>query len=340
MSLLKLLTTISVFLCATSCYHVPRKLEPEITYAAQDSYIKSLPPPFSPLSEEEKNTHWGQEYTIGLAFAEDLDLYRAISTFKRAEILISDQSIDRKNELQYLMVLSYYLAKKYDDAIYIFEHSELKEVRHSFSAYHDLLLILYESYRENNEPKKAEYIYTLIKGSFPETAEKLAVSTAYLQGDLVSLTDYSASLGQAVGTLKDELADPTSYTSLALVKKKAASVNQTLDYYTKNKKSIAKAELLNILPGAGYLYVGQKQTAVTAFLLNGLFIAATAHFFHKGEYAAGIITAGFEAGWYFGGIYGAGEAAKLYNERLYEKKVYETMSTDALFPVLQLNYGF
>jgi len=56
--------------------------------------------------------------------------------------------------------------------------------------------------------------------------------------------------------------------------------------------------------------------------------------------AAGIITTSFEAGWYFGGIYGAGESAKLYNERLYEKAVYPAMNRHSLFPVLMLKFGF
>ena len=68
--------------------------------------------------------------------------------------------------------------------------------------------------------------------------------------------------------------------------------------YEKEKKSISKAQLLNtFIPGAGYLYVNQKQSAVTAFFLNALFIAATYHFFHKGHTAAGIITLSFESGW-------------------------------------------
>lgn len=308
---------IVALLGTTSCYRVPRKLEPELTYAAQDSYIRSLPPPFPPLTLSERKTAWGQEYMIGLAFAEDLDLYRAISTLKRAEILIPKTNTPRLEEIQYLIVLSYYLGKRYEDAIYVFEHSDLKEVTHHFSAYHDLLLILYESYRENNEPQKAEYIYELIKERYPKTAEKLELSTALIDGNIDDLR-----------CLKKKHPDNVD-------------IELVINNYDRHKKSISKAEWMNaVLPGAGYLYVGQKQSALTAFLINGLFIAAAVHFFHKGNTAAGIITTSFEAGWYFGGIYGAGEAAKLYNERIYEKKAYETLSKEKLFPVLMLQYGF
>lgn len=114
-----------------------------------------------------------------------------------------------------------------------------------------------------------------------------------------------------------------------------------LTSYDAKKKSPCKAQFANgILPGAGYLYVGQKQAALTSFLLNGLFIYAAVYFYTNGNVAAGVITTSFEMGWYFGGIYGAGEAAKYYNERLYERQAYPALSYNKLFPVLMLKYGF
>jgi len=48
----------------------------------------------------------------------------------------------------------------------------------------------------------------------------------------------------------------------------------------------------------------------------------------------------FEAGWYFGGIYGAGEEAKYYNERVYEKEANALLNEKKLFPVLMLGHSF
>ena len=54
------------------------------------------------LSEEEKQTTWGQEYQIGQHFAKQIDLYRAITAFKRAEALLtSDIEHPRLLEVQY-----------------------------------------------------------------------------------------------------------------------------------------------------------------------------------------------------------------------------------------------
>ena len=97
---------------------------------------------------------------------------------------------------------------------------------------------------------------------------------------------------------------------------------------------------MSFFPGAGYLYVGQRRAAVTSFLINTLFILATIRFFEREDYAAGIITAGFEAGWYFGGINGAAGAAREYNERLYERHAKDTMVQGELFPVLMFTKGF
>ncbi len=57
-------------------------------------------------------------------------------------------------------------------------------------------------------------------------------------------------------------------------------------------------------------------------------------------YAPAIITAGFEVGWYAGGIYGAGMAAKEHNTQLYEKYCYKMLQQERLFPFLMLHYGF
>lgn len=118
-------------------------------------------------------------------------------------------------------------------------------------------------------------------------------------------------------------------------------LEEFLEDYQTQKKSIGTAQGLNaLLPGAGYLYLGQNQSAATAFFLNGLFIAASSYFFLDGNIAAGVIFTSFEAGWYFGGIYGAGLEAKAYNERLYERMATPMMQRERLFPALMLNYAF
>lgn len=302
------------FLIASSCQRVgTERLEPQISFTISDTYLKRLPSAFSPLTLSEKKTEWGREYMIGLVFAEELDLYRAITSFKRAEILMSESNNPRKRELQYNTLLCYYLGKRYEEVIETFNASSLRYVDTHFSTYEDLLIILYDSYLQTGETLSADLILDHMKQHFPETAEKLALSGAFLEADFREL----------------KTACDRPY------------VQELFNCYAPCAKSIGRAEFLNmVIPGAGYLYVGQKQSALTAFLLNGLFIGAATYFFLDGNIPAGLIVTSFEAGWYFGGIYGAGEAAKLYNERLYETCAYPIMRQHRLFPILSLRYGF
>jgi tetratricopeptide (TPR) repeat protein len=301
----------------TSCYRVPDKIEPQINYVVQDKYIRSLQTCFTPLDKHELQQEWGKEYFIGVAFAKKLDLYRAVTAFKRAEILIPDTLYYRKQEVEYYIILCYYLGKRYEEAVDAFDDSDLRIIDTKFPAYHDLLVVLYECYLHTEQKDKANNILSIIKHHYPETAKELELSTALTFGNLSDVKQLSY--------------DTTT----------RQSVNELLRGYTQAKKSVAKAQCLNtVIPGAGYLYVGQKQSALTSFLLNGIFIAAAVHFFQHHHTAAGIIFTSFEAGWYFGGIYGAGEAAKLYNERTYEARAFNTLSQNKLFPIFVLRYGF
>jgi len=300
----------------SSCYRVLDQIDPRVSFHLQDEHFQYLSTAFYPLSETERATEWGKEYVIAKAFAEELDLYRAVSTYKRALILIHDND-PRKFEIEYDIVLCYFLGKKYGDAVEAFEKSDLAYVDKTFSAYHDLLLVLYESYRELGNKEKETAILELLDKTFPDAGEELKVSIAIRDGDLETINYFASGFQHP------------SY------------LDQLTDCYEEKKKSVATAQALNaLLPGAGYLYIGQKKSALTAFLLNGLFIAAATQFFLHNHLAAGIITTGFEAGWYFGGIYGAGEEAKFYNERLYEKNAGVVLNEYKLFPVLMLQHAF
>lgn len=307
---------IFLFLLLASCYRVPDRIDPRVSYQLQDQYFQQLTGAFPPLNSEERASDWGKEYIIGRAFADELDLYRAVSTFKRALILIQNNK-ERKLEIQYDIVLCFFLGKRYDEAIDSFEKSDLAHVDKTFPAYHDLLLILYESYREMDNVEKQAKIIELIEKTFPDTGEELKVSLAIREGDLDTIKAFACGFQHP------------SY------------LDNLLDCYSLQKKSVATAQCLNaLLPGAGYLYIGQRKSALTAFLLNGLFIAAATQFFLHNHIAAGIITTGFEAGWYFGGIYGAGEEAKYYNERIYERSASVVLNEYKLFPILMLNHAF
>ena len=310
----QILTALLLALIPFSCQRVPDTIEPSVSYAMQDKYIQSLPSAFPPLSSKEKQEPFAQEMGIGLRFAQELDLYQAITAFKRAEFLLSPKEGPRLNQIQYEILLCYYMGKKWQDVVYTFDHSGLRYVDNTFPAFHDLLLILYETYMHSGMEMQAERILQVIYANYPEEAVNLQLSSALVQGEIP--------LVKAASTERPYL-------------------RSFLDQYEANKKGVGKTQLLNALvPGAGYLYLGQTQSAITAFCLNGLFIAASVYFFESGNIAAGAIFTSFEAGWYFGGIYGGGLEAKAYNERLYETLTTPLMMREKLFPGLMIRYAF
>jgi len=300
----------------SSCYRVEDKIEPKVSYFIQEKQIKELPSAFSALSEEEKSQEWGKEYLIAHSFVKEFDLYRAITAFKRSEILLySEKDFSRKLEVQYDIILCYYFGKRYESVVEAFERSSLPNVDKSFPTFHDLLVILYESYKALKEEEKVKRIEDLLEKSYPETAKNLILSTALSDGKLTEVKKASI--------------------------EKKPYLEKTISLYETKKKSVPRAQLLNaVIPGSGYLYIGQKKSAITSFLINGLFAYASYQFFNRGYVAAGIITTSFEAGWYFGGIYGAGEETKYYNERIYETKVGKAMNQSSMFPIYFLQFSF
>lgn len=95
-----------------------------------------------------------------------------------------------------------------------------------------------------------------------------------------------------------------------------------------NWKNPTIAGLLGIVPGAGYLYSGFTQTAISAFIINSLFMGATYKAFEDGNIPLGVILSFISAGWYSGSIYGSIAAAYRRNE------------TDQNNYLLKLNVGF
>lgn len=302
-----------IALLCSSCVKVDDTISPRLSLQVDKDHIKNLASAFDPLSEEEKQEDWAKEYNIGMRFAQNFDLYRAISTFKRSEVLAENDS-SRLLELSYFMIYCYYLGEKYYDAVKTFESSDLMNVDLSFSPHHDLLLVLLKSYMEIGDAEKSTKIQNLLEKNYPKTHKDVKISLALQSGDLATLHAFSH-----------------EYPYLESLS----------EHYHLNKKSPMKAQVFNaILPGMGYWYLGLHKSAFSSFLFNSLFIYTSLHFFREGNIAAGILSSCFEFGWYVGSIYGAGESAKYYNERIYEKYASGIAEQHKHTPTFMLRYGF
>ncbi len=310
MGALGLLRLLPLLLMLTSCLPKEQPFSPEVRVAPKSEDLSTLSSDFPRLTAVERESDWGREYRIGEKLARDLDLYRAITAFKRAEVLVEDS--DRRHQIQYAILLSYYLGEKYEQVITNFEESELSSVGSTFPAYRNLTLILQDSYRRTGDESRADLILGVIRKHSVEDADEMEIGTALRTGDFAKLR-------------------PSSY----------AGVADLLDTYDARAKSVRRAKHLQaLLPGAGYYYVGQKKTAFTSFMINLLFSLATYKAVDKGHVALGVIVGSLEAGWYLGGINGAGLAAKEYNERLYEPLAVRVSRQEHVVPLLSFTHVF
>lgn len=252
-SLLGLFAFLSIQLSAC-CNQESCDIEPDIFFCAPPQIVESLPSAFPDLSSEEIKEDWGKELLIAYKFARENDLYRAITAFKRALILIPPGHKNRQQQIEYNIILSYYLGEKYQEAVEFFEKSSLIAVSTQFMAFDNLLQILYDSYNKVNQSAKAEKVYEFIEKVRPEMALHLRHAEDVINADFFALQG---------SPFSDE-----------------EDFKYFIESYSQNAESVSKAKMLNaILPGAGYYYIGQKNTAITAFVINSLFIAAAYYFF-------------------------------------------------------------
>lgn len=80
-------------------------------------------------------------------------------------------------------------------------------------------------------------------------------------------------------------------------------------------KNVVAAGILSIVPGAGYAYIGHRQTAISSFLLNGVLAYATYGNIRNHNYGMAALTGIFSTSFYIANIYGALQSARRYNEQ-------------------------
>jgi hypothetical protein len=292
-------------------------MEPVIYCTFSPQTITDLPSAFSSLSSEEKDEAWAQELIIGDVFAAEWDLYRAITSYKRALILLGEKNKSRQMQIEYNIILCYYLGNKNKEALAMFEEGAISQANLDFPSFDELVLIVYDAYLQTHQQEKAACVFAAIRQFHPEKEKDLALYQTLKEGDV----------DQARCLIENH--------------PKRESIQRDFAWYNQFEKSPQKARMLNaVLPGAGYYYVGQRKSALTSFLINTLFTVASYQFFHRGYPAAGMITASMEIGWYLGGINGAGIEAQAFNTRLFEGVSRKILSENQCFPILMFHTSF
>ena len=295
-----ILFLLGVVLFLSSCMPRLERKEELFGYSPSQSERMELlnyPEGTAPLN---RSSDWGREILVGKAFAEEGDWYRALTSFQRARFLMRlEQSASPELEarLTWSECLIYAYAGKWHDVVTTWEHykSDCGIITKSMNT--PWFILLFTAYTYEGRQEEANFFLSLL----PEEQKR-----SLLEWKNLSLLTYDEAIQAKNDTIEASLAH--------------------------QMKSPTKARLFNAcLPGLGYWYLGQKQTACTSFLLNALFLGAGIQLIQAHQPFLALITLSFELGWYVGGITGAGIEADTYNRRIKEK---------ALLPYLRQNHGF
>ena len=163
----------------------------------------------------------------------------------------------------------------------------------------------------------------------------LMISDSYLKRDVFDSAVIT--LHNLINAAKDVEVKDEAYYRLGWINVETASWEKARSYFAKisarNKEKYSLKRLsseldkekliprknpelagaLSIIPGAGQLYVGRRQDALIAFLLNAGLIWAAYESFDNELYALGGLISLVEIGFYGGNIYGAVSGAHKYN---------------------------
>ena len=258
-------------------------------------------------------------YDFGLHLFQLGDYYRAITEFKRFSLLFPGHA--RQPAAELFIGLAWQEEQAYDDAFTHFQRWSL--VDDPTDATRVAAFKLGELRFQQGQYRQAVVHFQDFLETYPEGP--LVAHSTYMLGLSWALDGQVSQAQQVFATLPAR--DPLAQQALAVQDELRLAP-------TPQRKSPGVAGVLSgVLPGAGHLYAGKPLQALTAFVLNGVFLAGAAYAFHEKLEATGAILLFFETGWYLGGIYSAMEAARAANRQQQQAFTDHLRATYAL-PVL------
>jgi len=239
---------------------------------------------------------------LGDAFLDEGEYYRAITEYKKFAILFPASA--KGDYALFRTGLAFYLGEEYADAGRVF--ASLRQSRPQ-SVYADPSLF----FEGLSHWKRKDYPGAV--GAF-ELLIQQESSSGYAPRALVAKALLDLDRGDAV-TARHDL---ERFLAVYPGHPGEARVREALPLLSEYENLPQKSELLAgilsaILPGSGYVYAGRYGDGLTAFLLNGLFIAGTVTAVQNAWYPAAGLTGGIGLPFYLGNIYGSANAARRWN---------------------------
>jgi hypothetical protein len=118
-----------------------------------------------------------------------------------------------------------------------------------------------------------------------------------------------------------------------------AQTHPAYNTYQDHKKSPLVAGALSLLPGGGYLYLHQYQSALTAFLLLSCLGWALYTLCQQKQIAGALIVFSIFTGFYWGSIVGSTQSAAFFNQTLYRACFEPILRSEKLYPELNIHYA-
>jgi tetratricopeptide (TPR) repeat protein len=227
--------------------------------------------------------------------------YRAITELKRFSLLFPDDP--RQPAAQILLGLAYEAEADYDSATGYFRR--LQQTEDAGDVDRLALFKLGELRLHQRQYQQATRLFQRFLTRFPEGP--LVDRTTYLLGLTYTLEGEMQAGRRRFASLPPD----SPWTERANDIQHALNISDPRP----SKSPRIAGILAGILPGAGHLYLGKPRHAITALLLNGLFLAGATFAFREGLEATGVILLYFETGWYLGNINSAKEGAREFNRR-------------------------
>lgn len=258
---------------------------------------------------------------IADAFMEEGEYYRAVTEYKRFLILFPHS--EKADYATFRIGLAHFKGEEFRTAALSFSTLRQKYPGSEYAV--EAMYLEGVSYWRLKNYLKAQETLETLTDEYPasEYAPRalLVISLAALDDDRPE------SSRRALERVLDQY---PQYPNRESVKEAAALIDR---YREQPQKSPVLAGILSaLLPGSGYVYAERYGDGLTAFLINGLFIAGTVTAFHAENYALGVIVGGVGLPFYLGNIYGSANAAKKWNIEMKREAIRKVQT--ALVPLI------
>jgi TolA-binding protein/TM2 domain-containing membrane protein YozV len=274
-------------------------------------------PPFA--YPEEKGILLTEEIQLKMAdvFMEEGENYRAITEYKKFLILFPDS--EKADYALFKTGMAYYRGEEYEPSVKSFSILREKYRTSRYlpeASYYEGL-----SYWKIKDREKARSAFDTLSEVFPQSE---FAPLALVAGSLLALEEENVSV--SMNRLERVTDRYPEYSGSKSVKEAMTLIDQ---YPRLPQKSQTLAGVMSaILPGSGYIYADHVGDGITAFIINGLFIAGTITAIYAENYAVAAIVGGVGVPFYVGNIYGSANAAKKWNlgvKRDLRNKVFLTL---------------